>query len=225
MKLNRDHFLQCQKQIEKNEYERSFKYLEQRVEGFIHNMKGLNETFTERQLKRDQLIKTLDERKNDMLIYENKIAMCMKTLADKGVEQHEINNFLGIPIDEPWYLPTINRETAHKLLKLCVEGTFLIRLSSNGLYALTLVHNGMIYDCRIGRDPNQNYAFRFIASSIDKNGQTTIINGPSLAYCDRSFYSLKELVEFYTKNSLAENNSDLNTCLTIPIKLHVNIKI
>jgi hypothetical protein len=93
MKLNRDHFLQCQKQTEKIEYERSYKYLEQRVEGFINNMKALNKTFTERQLKRDQLIKTLDERKNDMIIYENKIAMCMKLLADKGVEQHEINKY------------------------------------------------------------------------------------------------------------------------------------
>jgi hypothetical protein len=93
MKLNRDHFLHCQKQTEKIEYERSYKYLEQRVEGFINNMKGLNETFTEKQLKRDQLIKILDERKNDMIIYENKIAMCMKLLADKGVEQHEINKY------------------------------------------------------------------------------------------------------------------------------------
>jgi hypothetical protein len=91
MKLNRDNSLQCQKQTEKIEYDRSFKYLEQRVEGFINNMKGLNKTFTERQLKRDQLIKSLDERKNDMIIYENKIAMCMKLLADKHVEQHEIN--------------------------------------------------------------------------------------------------------------------------------------
>ncbi|CAF2336313.1 unnamed protein product [Rotaria sp. Silwood2] len=225
MKLNRDNFIQCQKQTEKNEYERSFKYLEQRVEQFVNNMKGLNETYTERKLKRDQLLKTLDERKNDITIYENKIAMCMRLLADKGVEQHDINNFLGIPTNEPWYLPTINREIAHKLLKTCVEGTFLIRTSSNGLYALTLVHNGVIYDCRIGRDPNQNYAFRFVASYIDKNGQSTTMNNNSSAYCDRSFYSLKELVEFYTKNSLAENNPDLNTCLTIPIKSHANIKI
>jgi hypothetical protein len=134
-------------------------------------------------------------------------------------------SFLGIPSDEPWYLPTITREVAHKLLKSCVEGTFLIRLSSNGLYALTLVHNSIIYDCRIGRDPNEQYAFRFVASFIDKNGQSMIMNGNSSAYCDRSFNSLKELVDFYTKNSLAENNPDLNTCLTVPIKLHANIKI
>ena len=135
------------------------------------------------------------------------------------------SSFLGLPTDEPWYLATITRETAHRLLKSCVEGTFLIRTSSNGLYALTLVHNGVIYDCRISRDPNQNYAFRFVASIMDKNGQSTTMNGNSLAYCDRSFYSLKELVEFYTKNSLAENNPDLNICLTVPIKLHANIKI
>src|SRR5690348_7701345 len=91
MKLNRDHLLQCEKQTEKNEYERSFKYLGQRVEQFVNNMKKLNETYTERQLKRDELVKILDERKNEMINYENKIAMCMKLLADKGVEQHEIN--------------------------------------------------------------------------------------------------------------------------------------
>jgi hypothetical protein len=51
------------------------------------------------------------------------------------------------------------------------------------------------------------------------------MNGNSPAYCDRLFHSLKELVEFHTNNSLAENNFDLNTCLTVPIKLHPNIKL
>ena len=138
-----------------------------------------------------------------------------------------LHSFLGIPGDEPWYLPTINRDAAHKILKSCVDGTFLIRASSNGLYALTLVHNGVIYDCRIGRDPNQNYAFRFAASLTDRDGSAmaTTSNANSVAYCDRSFITLKELVEFYMKNSLAENNPDLNMCLIMPIKLHANIKI
>jgi hypothetical protein len=123
-------------------------------------------------------------------------------------------------------MPTMNRDAAHKLLQTCVDGTFLIRTSSDGLYALTLVHNGVIYDCRIGRDPNQNYNFRFVASSIDSSGSTTTTTDRHhLTYCDHSFYSLKDLVEFYTKNSLAENNPDLNTCLTVPIKLHANIKV
>lgn len=91
MKLNREHVLQCNQQTEKNEYDRSYKYLEQRVEQFANNMKGLNEMFTQKQLKRDQLMKTLEERKNDMTVYENKIATCMKLLADKGIEQHQIN--------------------------------------------------------------------------------------------------------------------------------------
>lgn len=91
MRLNRENFLQCQKATEKAEYERSYKYLEQRLEGFTNNMRGLNETFTERQLKRDQLVKTLFERKTDVNTYENKIAMCVKLLTDKGVEQHQIN--------------------------------------------------------------------------------------------------------------------------------------
>ena len=243
MKLNRDNLLHCQKQIEKQEYDRSYKYLAQHVEQFVNNIKALNETYAERQLKRDQLTKTLDERRNDRIMYENKISMCMKLLIDKGVEQHEINkycnknlfilifeimfSFLGIPTDEPWYLPNINREIAHKLLKSCTEGTFLLRESSNGLYALTLVHDGIIYDCRIGRDPNQNYSFRFVASNTDKSSQstTTTTDDNNSTYCDRSFYSLKELVDFYTKNSLAENNVDLNTCLTVPIKLHANINL
>ena len=51
------------------------------------------------------------------------------------------------------------------------------------------------------------------------------MNGNVAAYCDRSFHSLKELVEFYKKNTLAENNPDLNTCLTVPIKMHADIKL
>lgn len=89
---------------------------------------------------------------------------------------------------------------------------------------MTLVYKTMIYDCRIGRDPTQNYAFRFVASTGEKAGQSTMSNGNSLTYCDRSFFSLKELVEFYVTNSLAENNPELNTCLKAPIKTHVNIK-
>lgn len=144
-----------------------------------------------------------------------------------NVLSFRLNSFLGIPSDEPWYVPTINRDAAHKILKSCVDGTFLIRSSSNGLYALTLVHNGVIYDCRIGRDPNQNYAFRFVASMMDPDGSAmvTTANGNSVAYCDRSFMTLKDLVEFHTKNSLAENNPDLNMCLALPIRSHANIKI
>ncbi|UJR33699.1 hypothetical protein I4U23_021128 [Adineta vaga] len=225
MKLNRDNFLQCQKATEKSEFDRSFKYLEQRVGHFVNNLRGLNETFTERQLKREQLVKTLETTKNEMTSCENKIATCVKLVGDKGVEQHQINDFLGLPTDEKWYLSTITREAAHRLLKPCGEGTFLIRTSSNGLYALTLVHNNIIYDCRIGRDPANTYAFRFIASNFPKNAQSTTINGNTMAYCDRSFFSLKDLVEFYKKNSLAENNPDLDTCLTVPIKDHANVKI
>ena len=92
MKLNRDNVLQCKQQTVENEYDRSYKYLEQRVDQFANNLKGLNEMFAEKQLKRDQLIKTLDERKHEMIVYENKIATCMKLLADKGVEQHQINS-------------------------------------------------------------------------------------------------------------------------------------
>ena len=91
MKLNRDNYLLAQKQTEKNEYDRSFKYLEQNVEKFSNNMRGLNEMYTEKQLKRDQLVKTLEERKSEMNLYENKIATCIKTLNEKGIEQHQIN--------------------------------------------------------------------------------------------------------------------------------------
>lgn len=134
-------------------------------------------------------------------------------------------SFLGLPTDEPWYVATITREAAHKLLKSCAEGTFLIRASSNGLYALTLVHNNVIYDCRIGRDPANSYAFRFIATSVAKGGQATTMAGNSFIYCDRVFFSLKALVEFYQQNSLAENNPELNTRLTVPIKQHANVKL
>jgi 23S rRNA G2069 N7-methylase RlmK/C1962 C5-methylase RlmI len=91
MKLNRDNFLHCQKYTEKCEYDRSYKYLEQRVEHFANNMTSFNELYTKQQMNRDQLVKTLEEKKHDMSIYENKIAMCMKLLADNGTEHHQIN--------------------------------------------------------------------------------------------------------------------------------------
>ncbi|CAF0801259.1 unnamed protein product [Didymodactylos carnosus] len=232
MKLNRENIIQCQKQVEKHEFEKSYKYLETRVESFINNMQKLNDMYAEKQVKREQLYNKIESKKIEMKQYEKKIAMCMKTLEDKGIEPHEINSWLGVPDeDEPWFLPDYNREMAHSLLKTCPEGTYLIRNSSNGLYALTIVHNGLIYDCRIGRDVNQNYAFGFVTTTTTppatNNNVSSNKNGPSdeiyskITFSERLFYSLKDLVEYYTQHSLVEHASNLNTRLITPIKRHV----
>ena len=87
----------------------------------------------------------------------------------------------------------LTREEAEKHLKGRPDGTFLVRRSSNGSHALSLVCNGIIVHCIIH---NKDGFYGFAAP---------------FQHCD-----LKDLVLFYMENSLERHNPNLTTKLLYP---------
>lgn len=94
-----------------------------------------------------------------------------------------------------WLLLDCDRPKAEALLSTKPDGTFLIRQSSNGQYALSIVHSGgRIGHCLIYRG-GEGYGF---------------------AEPFNIYPSLEALVLHYAENSLEEHNEELKTTLTYP---------
>ncbi|XP_023227085.1 phosphatidylinositol 3-kinase regulatory subunit alpha-like [Centruroides sculpturatus] len=97
--------------------------------------------------------------------------------------------------DSTWFLKEISREQAEMLLAGKANGTFLIRHSRSGQYALSIVLDGTVKHCLIHKT-ERGYGFAepyFIHSS------------------------LKSLVLHYAQTSLEEHNESLKTTLAYPI--------
>jgi len=95
-----------------------------------------------------------------------------------------------------WLIPQCNRDRAVSLLRSKADGTFLIRESSSGQYALSIVHsNGEVGHCLIHR------------------GQ----DGYGFAEPFNVYPSLYDLVLHYALHSLEEHNEGLRTTLLYPL--------
>lgn len=94
-----------------------------------------------------------------------------------------------------WLLLNCDRPKAEAFLSTKPDGTFLIRQSSNGQYALSIVHSGG----RIGH------------CLIYRGG-----DGYGFAEPYNIYSSLEALVLHYAENSLEEHNEELKTTLTYP---------
>jgi len=94
-----------------------------------------------------------------------------------------------------WYIPNCTRREAETYLTDKPTGTFLIRPSSAGHYALSIACNGVINHCMIHETP---HGFGF---AIPYNVYDT----------------LQSLVSHYAQSSLEEHNDLLPTTLKYPI--------
>ncbi|XP_042910045.1 phosphatidylinositol 3-kinase regulatory subunit alpha isoform X1 [Parasteatoda tepidariorum] len=94
-----------------------------------------------------------------------------------------------------WLLQDCSRADAEKLLAGKLNGTFLIRNSRTGDFALSIVVNGSIGHCLI-RKTDDGYGF---------------------AEPYNAFPTLKNLVLHYAQTSLEDHNSSLKTTLMYPI--------
>lgn len=92
-------------------------------------------------------------------------------------------------------LTNFSREDAHKALVKRSEGTYLIRPSSTGDYALSIVHDGFV-----------NHA---VIKYVDGHF------GFASPY---PFESLGELIEFYERRSLGRHNCELDVVLKTPFR-------
>ncbi|KAL0269948.1 UNVERIFIED_CONTAM: hypothetical protein PYX00_007521 [Menopon gallinae] len=97
--------------------------------------------------------------------------------------------------EQLWNLPDCSRLQATALLDSKPEGTFLIRPSSSGQYALSIVCNGVVNHC--------------IISQTER--------GFGFAEPFNIYASLKHLVLHYARNSLEEHNEELKTTLMYPV--------
>ena len=97
--------------------------------------------------------------------------------------------------DSTWYYPQLDRYNAQKLLEGKRHGTFLVRISSDGSFALSIVCNDKVEHCK-----------------IEKTGQ-----GLGFAEPYNIHPTLQDLVIHYSQHSLCEHNEVLTTTLETPI--------
>lgn len=102
-----------------------------------------------------------------------------------------------LPHQDPntWFMPQVDRIQAEALLSDKPHGTFLIRRSRDGRYALSIMCNGAVGHCHIEHTER----------------------GFGFAEPYNIYASLKELVLHYAMNSLEEHNDVLKTTLTLPV--------
>ncbi|XP_024081756.1 phosphatidylinositol 3-kinase regulatory subunit alpha isoform X2 [Cimex lectularius] len=130
-------------------------------------------------------------------------------LLSHGVSNQNIQKFLsggaGIVCEQEkecphndentWLLKECSRNKAEQLLSGCKDGTFLVRPSRTGQYALSITCNGIVNHCII-YETERGYGF---------------------AEPYNIYVSLKALVLHYQQNSLEEHNDSLNTTLAYPV--------
>lgn len=147
---------------------------------------------------------------------------CQQWLLSQGIGKEKINKLLqescgskrtnpkysaSAPIkdlphndESTWFLQECSRQDAEKLLAGKASGTFLVRNSRSGQYALSIIVNGMIGHCLIHKtDSGYGFAEPFNVHP-----------------------SLKSLVLHYTVTSLEEHNESLKTTLAHPVFSSLN---
>ena len=97
--------------------------------------------------------------------------------------------------DNTWYYPQLDRYNAQKLLEGKCHGTFCVRLSSDGSYAISIVCNNKVEHLK-----------------IEKTEQ-----GLGFAEPYNIHPTLQDLVIHYSQHSLCEHNPVLTTTLETPI--------
>lgn len=97
--------------------------------------------------------------------------------------------------ESTWLLQSCSRIDAERLLNGKCDGTFLIRPSTTGQSALSIVCNGVVNHCIINRSSK----------------------GFGFAEPYNIYASLKDLVLHYSQTSLEEHNDSLTTTLAYPV--------
>lgn len=122
----------------------------------------------------------------------------IKQLMEKGYaawENAESDNWSSHNDPNTWLLQKATRQDAERFLAGLPTGTFLIRPSSAGYYALSIACNGMTNHCIIYETPK----------------------GFGFAIPYNTFSTLAALVLHYAESSLEEHNDVLNTTLKYPV--------
>ena len=137
--------------------------------------------------------------------------LCYRNLQRRGLSSNEIKEIIKNGFDDwlkinsdnashkdenTWHLKMCTRQEAEALLANKPTGTFLIRPSSSGDYALSIACNGVTNHCIIYETETGFFGFAIPYSIHD---------------------SLKSLVLHYAQSSLEEHNDLLQTELKYPV--------
>ncbi|XP_073994372.1 phosphatidylinositol 3-kinase regulatory subunit alpha isoform X3 [Rhodnius prolixus] len=119
----------------------------------------------------------------------------VKQLLTGGVGKCEQEAECAHHDESTWLLKECSRNKAESLLAGTKDGTFLVRPSRTGQYALSITCSGTVNHCII-HETDRGYGF---------------------AEPYNIYESLKALVLHYSQNSLEEHNDSLNTTLAYPV--------
>ncbi|XP_065214145.1 phosphatidylinositol 3-kinase regulatory subunit alpha isoform X2 [Planococcus citri] len=185
--------------------------LRQRLKNMEENREQLEDTLKEqvaftRTLERElitlkpeviSLFKQKERAASWLLSHGVKLQRIHQMLAGNTLTLHNLNIDADRPhtFEATWFLEKCTRADAEKLLQGTPVGTFLIRPSRTGQYALSISCNGTVNHCIIYQTP-RGYGFAEPYNIYD---------------------SLKSLVLHYSQNSLEEHNDVLTTTLAHPI--------
>lgn len=210
MKLQDQYRLQAQPHEIKNVME-NFEVLKSRLDSLKESKKILEEDLETQKKMVLGLEREINNIKPEKLNLSKLKNRYQSYLQRRGVKDHKIKQLIEEgysawtkPDDDDesshndsttWLLPNATRLDAERHLAGLPAGTFLIRPSSAGHFALSISCNGMSNHCIIYETPK----------------------GFGFAIPYNTFPDLKSLVLHYAENSLEEHNDVLSTTLKYPV--------
>lgn len=195
--------------------------LKQRLQCLEESRRQLEENLKQERAYNRSLEREMHSLKPDIIQLFKQRERHQAWLKSRGVKHHRISQFLATDGSTPWafddldqddedldnlphqdertwLLPDCSRTEAERLLFGQPDGTFLVRPSRTGQYALSITCNGTTNHCIIYKT-ERGYGF---------------------AEPYNIYESLKLLVLHYAQNSLEEHNDSLNTTLVFPVFAH-----
>ncbi|ELT95404.1 hypothetical protein CAPTEDRAFT_179314 [Capitella teleta] len=180
----------------------NFALLQARLGAINDSKDGLDEDIRKQAARNRNYVADMNALKPEIKRLYKAREQLKKWLMDKGETQHHIDNLLEqIPTnecphdDESTWFVECDRRDAEAMLSGKAEGTFIIRPSQTGAYALSIVAGNTIFHCVIHRKET-GYGF----------AEPYFIHD-----------SLRGLVLHYKQTSLVEHNDHLDTTLDFPI--------
>lgn len=144
------------------------------------------------------ILSRMKDRYQDNLLQRGVKDIKIKQLMEEGYSawtNDDSDSGLSHNDEKTWLLPHATRQDAERFLAGLPTGTFLIRPSSHGHYALSIACNGITNHCIIYETPK----------------------GFGFAIPYNTFSSLSSLVIHYAESSLEEHNDLLTTTLKYPV--------
>ncbi|XP_033611633.1 phosphatidylinositol 3-kinase regulatory subunit gamma-like [Cryptotermes secundus] len=195
--------------------------LKQRLQCLEESRRQLEENLKQERAFNRTLEREMHSLKPDIIQLFRQQERYQTWLKSRGVKHQRISQFLASDGSTPWafddldqddedldnlphqdettwLLPECSRTEAERLLAGQPDGTFLVRPSRTGQYALSITCNGTTNHCII-YETERGYGF---------------------AEPYNIYESLKLLVLHYAQNSLEEHNDSLTTTLAFPVFAH-----